>query len=722
MTDDVIVCSFLSNHDLRTDLYDPKDLASPDPKIRALARKASKNHHNNNPAMSARSGDKKKRQSSVMFAKGTKGDDGPPISAMPRTSTGSAYDGFGALMDEYSDDSGDEDSDDNQPRRQGNPASNSANPNQPRESWGARALAVGERPPDSASQNPPTLKLLALKSQREGGAPIGNGGGLSPHGPVSPRTPSPAFDMVDGDHSARNNPPQRRPDVEQSVSEYGDNSSRIGSTIDFAGAAGAAHAGQGSDGFGGGPANASNMAAAPQQQSAHPAALQAQTGRTGGPQAGPTLNGSTDSRHALTAQLGLESPQGNAQSPQAQGAQGDYFGSRGEVPLSRSAGPGPAAPQGGAYMPPQAPQAAMVRNGPSPYGPNGSPSPPRNPFGDAQAARPLVSPPGGGPGGPPGPGYGGGPGQARGPPPQYGGPRGPNNQGPPPPQPYNMQGGPPPSMAGPGPVPRPRPPKPGFSDAPQQQQRQSLFRRSMAFISGNGDGPQRRPSTNGKRQSLFRRSMAFLSGKPAEPAPEEPENSPAPRVRGFEEKPEHDPRKSQFMGGSGMGDEWDAAGAGAKFWKRFSVAQKHYQEGDTSALTSKQFQEKAQARRKAATVLAGIGGVCIIGAVIGIIVWRESVSSNTDSAPGSINKAEHGGTDTRQRRAPIQTSIPGLQLNYERALEDGGVQDDLWAGAAVRQEPAAPSPTPIAGAGLSKRQMVKRHSHLQKRLADSEAA
>lgn len=660
-----------------------------------------------------------------MFARGTKGEDGAP--SMPRGSTGSAYDGFGALMDAYSDDSDDDSDAETRPQRtnhtQAPPSTQAARPvagdgERPhtRESWSARAQAVGERPPDSASQNPPTLKLLGLKSQKEGGAPMG--GSQAPGGPK----------YGTQGNALRSNPPQRHDVQEHSMSEYGDNSSRIGSTIDFAGQHG--HAGHGSDGFGGHGGDAGpGVADAPTSLPPH---LRA-------PPQAAMRSAPHDSRSALTAQLGLDTPQPDRQpSPTGYGQpQSDYFARSGppqghaqEVPLERNT-----SNESSNYGGPRTPDHAMTR----PYPPQGQPStypggpggsPPGNPFSDRAApGRSLVSPPHGRPvGGPSAP-------MNRGPPPGFRAPPGPHvGQAP-------QNGAPYGGRPGQG---------PGFSDAqrrPQQdQRRQSIFRRSMAFVTGNGGNgpqesgaPQSRPSReggNGNRQSIFRRSMAFLSGSKPAPAPAAaPENDdancPAPRVRGFDEK-EAVNRKSQYWGGGGEGREWDTDGGGAKFWRRFSAAQKHAETpGDKMEMASRSMREKVMAQRKAATWLAGLGGILIIAAVVGVVIWRESKSSSTDDHPGSINKGNYGGTDARRRRSPVETALAGAQVeNYQRVADE-----DVWARAKVASPgddagaveravlPQAAAATPAARSqnnNQSMRRRVRRHSILHRTIGMAE--
>lgn len=127
------------------------------------------------------------------------------------------------------------------------------------------------------------------------------------------------------------------------------------------------------------------------------------------------------------------------------------------------------------------------------------------------------------------------------------------------------------------------------------------------------------------------------------PAPPQPPS--APRVQGLQddyEKPDH-PRKSQFLGAGGEGAEWDTHGEGAKFWRRFSVAQKtagtqKLEEGSRAWMAS-----MASGRRKL-IVMGFIAIVSLVGIIVGVIVWREIVSpsGSTSDEPKSIYKANLG--------------------------------------------------------------------------------
>lgn len=239
----------------------------------------------------------------------------------------------------------------------------------------------------------------------------------------------------------------------------------------------------------------------------------------------------------------------------------------------------------------------------------------------------------------------------------------------------------------------------GTSGEPSMQQQQQPY-----------DQQQQGPGGN-KRQSIFRRSMAFLSGRPAPPpaaAPEpEEENHAPPRNHGFDNEKEMRSRKSQYLGGGNKGDEWDVNGAGANFWRRFNEAQKHANPNDKMELTSKKFRQKATSRQKMATWMAGLGGVLIIAAVIGVVIWREGKASSDNASPGSINKGEYGGTKVMQRSVPTAAVAAAYNV-AARASEER----DVWAAARLDHQ-QGPRSTPAASSSqANKMQLVRRHKKL----------
>lgn len=721
-------------------LYDPKDLRSADPKIRELARKASKGERSEltrgqdsafgNGSTSSNASvipsplssssfnaiDQQQQQQApttsrkkptttrgggVGFATGTKEDDGAVGSGIPRGSTGSAYDGFANLTKDFWDDS-DSDDDEKAQRRNGSSSQNNV-----RDSWGSRAMAVGDRPPDSASQNPPSLKLLGLKSARERGAPIGQ----------SPRraSPSPAFEMMAAEpqrtsksiSAARFPPAQRRPEVEHSMSEYDDDSSRVGSAIDFPGAA---HLSSHSDFLG--------MVGSP--VAPRPSTLSTQVYPPPSPT--PATHASNQiplaARKALTAQLGLDTPLPPA--PQSEQRQSGYFSSpqKGQAEVPRSDSEGSSRFQHVDF--PLPPPNAVVRSSPvkdadtsgDPFG-GGSPSSmrsgngrnlvptPRGPPSIASSSgtpprnRPFVHGPSGGS------------------PPKFNLVQDRQNTIPPPQavivgDDYFTRASPMPSQA------QQTAPVRGFSDSRgEQPARQSMLRRSVAFVSGtNGDkvsqsGHGRTPSSSSQMQrkpSLLRRSVAFLTGKPIEQPAEAPVqqeakepqgfdedaegddaddcDAPPPRVRGFvpDEKHQYDhSRRSLFLGGGAVGDEWDANGAGANFWKRFNAAQQHSQPGQEDFKTSQTYQKKVYTSRKWAKIGAGVAGILIVAMVIAIVVWRESVSDD-DSTPSAAYQGDHGAS-LGQRSVPTAAVVLGDRQDL--------TEQDVWARAAVAGSSAA---------------------------------
>lgn len=594
-----------------------------------------------------------------------------------------------------------------------------------RDSWSTRAAAVGSRPPDTASQNPPSLKLLGLKSVKEGGTSLGSNGDSKP--PLSPaltmrqqverrqqeeqrrqqhlgvendrqtarnRTPSPAFDMVDEGQQRRQQDahgPSHSSNlrVTRAIDDE-DHAGRHGSMIAFGG----------TDGFGGADHNnaAPNgpsshryelrdepmPAAAPRQPRQQPAGLE--------PPRNPYGNQPTSPRTALTQQLGLGSdrnPSPNVSSPRHGPTRDqDGFPSSGRAPSPMAL--------------PRSAERPTERNLVSPGGSNG-PSPPQGPMRMGAPQSPYGPPSGTGSGmqdanGVP---------LHRGPMPQQrnGPTTGRGHNGPPPAQPIalpspvhmpaNMQRGPSPipPASGPNqsrgmpPMQNPEPgryapsPGPGFSDSPGPRsapaRRPSLFRRSKAFIMGGanvdadqggqrqGPGPMRAQGQQ-QRRSLFRRSMALLTGRgPPQggimpnPDADDDSDAPAPRVQGFiDEKPKD--RKSHYLGGGGMGDEWDFNGSGSRFWKRFSVAQHKLQDGE---FKDSELVRKKVARRQKVTLWSSlIGGLIIIAAVAAVIIWRENVKSS--DVPGAVAREKNGAgedLDQQMSRAAANTNMQQTQ-------------------------------------------------------------
>ncbi|ETS59632.1 hypothetical protein PaG_06556 [Moesziomyces aphidis] len=692
-------------------LYDPKDLESSDPRRRELARKASQLKLHGRPvnaldANGLRSVDSANSRSpqrkSIAFSHNTKLADGRTAASATAPSNGTrqhpqpsyhasasserfdeSHDrdsgafGLGLGMLGGSDSESDSDSDDERRKAPRNKAldqlKHSAELTRS-DSWTDRAVAVGHRPPDNASQNPPSLKLMALKSAKNGG---------------------------DASRTSQDDRRSRLTAQDNLV----DRTSRHGSTIGFGGS----HIDDHPD----------PRAQANQPPSKHLSA-----------------------RAALTKQLGLASPNPEANghahpnrgpSPAHSSGPHDYFDNRAPNvtqprPNQRSAGPPPidvARAQNGLGGRPQdvrgAPSPMGSHHGsvstptsatplrspgysahgmPSPNHPNAGVAPPPNVL---QRGPPSPYDQRGGPVGPGGPGGPGGPPQYG---PRDGNPRAGPGPGPGPgagpPHPSSLQAG---NHARPPPGQYPRqagPPGPNqsFSDAPGPSKRQSLFRRSMAMLGG---GPQAGPAGYGqqrggppqKRQSLFRRSMAMLTGNNAGPAPQQrgpqmpvpaPARAPAaPRVQGLQndfEKPDH-PRKSQFLGAGGEGAEWDTNGEGAKFWRRFSMAQKtagthKVEDGSRAWMAS-----MASGRRKL-IVMGFIALVTLVGIIVGVIVWREIVSpsGSTSDEPTAVYKANLGakdnpaGTTTKaatstSRNAKATATASSSSSYYNRALADG---------------------------------------------------
>jgi len=145
------------------------------------------------------------------------------------------------------------------------------------------------------------------------------------------------------------------------------------------------------------------------------------------------------------------------------------------------------------------------------------------------------------------------------------------------------------------------------------------------------------------------------------PAPAAPRATQVPRVQGLQddfEKPDH-PRKSQYLGAGGLGAEWDTQGEGAKFWRRFSMAQKtagtnKMEDGSKAWMAS-----MASGRRKL-IVMGVIALVTLVGIIVGVIVWREIVSpsGSNSSEPSSSYKANIGGNNGDSAASASVNSAP----------------------------------------------------------------
>lgn len=566
------------------------------------------------------------------------------------------------------------------------------------ESWTDRAVAVGHRPPDNASQNPPSLKLMALKSGRQTSV------------------------LSNTSQDDRNS----RLDVDKNPV---DRTSRHGSTIGFAGPAVDHHS----------PSKPAESHDASKRLSAR----RALTKQLGLVSPNPTpINGGASPDHRAGPQDYFDSRAPSATQARSQPhdagpppidiARAQQHGFI-TAPHSARGMPSPMGSQHGSVA---TPNSATPLRSPA-YGPAGMPSPHHHPLGSGPMPPNVLQR------GPPSP-YGqrgpntpntpGGPGT----PYQQSYDSGPNRPAPHvnhpsslqsgagarPPHNNNMQRGPGPQgqmgAGGRGPPGANGQFGPSFSDAAGPSKRQSIFRRSMAMFGGGG--PQAGPPGNGpgsqngsraqpgqKRQSFFRRSMALLTGGghpnnvnglPPQhrqhtqmPVPNPPRAPSAPRVQGLQddfEKPDH-PRKSQYLGAGGEGAEWDTNGEGAKFWRRFSMAQKTAGTHKVEDGSRKWMASMASGRRKL-IVMGVIALVTLVGVIVGVIVWREIVApsgSDTDE-PASIYKANLGAkssissasssvqsaTATGTRKASSATST--ANSNYSsRSLHTDAIVEDV---------------------------------------------
>ncbi|PWN51586.1 hypothetical protein IE53DRAFT_45396 [Violaceomyces palustris] len=673
-------------------LYDPKDLESSDPRRRELARKASNlKLQGGRPNLNEANGQPRRtmqRKSSLTWAKGTKGGDedeqlGLPISESKRES-GAWGLGLGMLggssSDSESESDEDQDRNDNNVRARGpsprsRPPQPQPQPGQPQnkqlmglksqflesskhESWSTRAAAVGQRPPDNASQNPPSLKMLGLKSSKMAGS-------------VAPPPPASTFANAYADLREEH---QRSRIV--STSEYGDDSSRHGSAIGFAG--------QDYSVMDDGGATRASSTFSPETKPNR---------MIGNPSGAPARPISP--RTALTKQLGLASPdppqdvgKGESEGRNASSPGNDYFSqgnaaflaSSSAAPSSRSltssnssgsltvpsASPG----FGPSSAPTSGPSPVPLQRSPSPHGPMATmpdaaaqaAARPQNQYNALHSPRSPSRPMA--PQGSMASRHGDGPSPPR---PALTNPRSDLNgrmlEGGPRVGPGGVQAGHPQGLmpgGGGGVHPRAGPQVgPSFSEVQGPAKRQSIFRRSMNLFAASGGppppgGPQQPPQ--GRRQSMFRRSMAFfmgggantgerLLGPPVMPTPA-PEPGPV-RVKGFtddSEKLDHS-RKSRYLGAGGDGFEWDVTGQGANFWKRFSRAQRQANDAAVQE-ASKEWHERMRKGSRKLAWMAAIGLVLVVGLIVGVILWRERVSpsSSSDSLPGSVNKANFGGT------------------------------------------------------------------------------
>ncbi|PWY97482.1 hypothetical protein BCV70DRAFT_65147 [Testicularia cyperi] len=668
-------------------LYDPKDLESSDPRRRELARKASQAKLHGRPAnnmdangirpMGANQSSSAypQQRKSIAFGHGTKTADGHTASSTlgglghngntshshgispSASSRDSGAFGLGLGMLGGGDTDSDSDSDNDLPRSKKNPGldrlTKTETPHRP-ESWTDRAAAVGQRPPDSASQNPPSLKMMALKSAKHGGsipsAPGADQRGLSAHREPVDRTSRHGSTigfgggMSDDGESARASHNPTRPE-EKRLSARTALTKQLGLASPLAG-----------------PATYKGADSGPQHE--HASHQQSPARQHYDDRAGSSMGRGSPPRNVIPPPIDVNRAEGRR----------DPFGDQ-----TNAQGMPVPSPAGSNFTHGSHPQSAGPMRSPG-YGPSGMPSPQ---YGPGPGSAGMGPPPNVLQRGPPSP-LGPGPAAERGPgsagipaslqagsgprgPPQGAMTNGPSSRGPPGPGSAPLSGrGPPGSSHGNF--------GPSFSDAPGPGKRQSIFRRSMALFgggpglsqdtSGRGEhyhaGPQsRQGAPPQKRQSLFRRSMALFGGNsgPSMPTPQparmagppQPPPAPVPRVQGLKadyEKPDH-PRKSQFLGAGGEGAEWDTQGEGAKFWRRFSMAQKNAHTQKLEAGSREWMASMATGKRKL-IIISVLGLTALVGIIVGVIVWREIVApSGKDSSdmPSSVYKANLGAQD-----------------------------------------------------------------------------
>lgn len=642
-------------------LYDPKDLESSDPRRRELARKASQLKLHGRPANDLdANGLRATMPSNQAQHKDPVGTGSSKTQRPSHANTHSQSQdrdsgafGLGLGMLGGSDSESDSDSDDDRalPKKSALDRLERSQDSHRPESWTDRAVAVGHRPPDNASQNPPSLKLMALKSSRQ---------------------PSVLSSTSHDDGNSR-----------LAVdSSFVDRTSRHGSTIGFGGLpTDDERPSKSVDSNDGAKRLSARTALTKQLGLITPNPVPLDRAPSPNQQAAPLDYFDSRAPNATQAR----SPPRNAGPPPIDVTRAQQHGPSGSQNIAR----GMPSPMGSQHGSVTTPNSATPLRSPA-YGPGGMPSPhhplargpmppnvlQRGPPSPYDQRGPMTPSGPGGPGAPYQQPYNNGPNRPA-PNPAHTSSlqAGPGTR--PPPPPNNMQRGP--GLQGQMNAPGRGPPGPNgqfgpsFSDAPGPSKRQSIFRRSMAMLGGGGPQagpPGHGPGSNGaprsqpgqKRQSFFRRSMAMLTGGGAHPhgangppqqpgqqmrmpAPAVPRAPSAPRVQGLQadfEKPDH-PRKSQYLGAGGAGAEWDTNGEGAKFWRRFSMAQKTAGTDKLEAGSRTWMASMASGRRKL-IVMSVIALVSLVGIIVGVIVWREIVApsgSNSDE-PTAVNKANLG--------------------------------------------------------------------------------
>jgi hypothetical protein len=183
----------------------------------------------------------------------------------------------------------------------------------------------------------------------------------------------------------------------------------------------------------------------------------------------------------------------------------------------------------------------------------------------------------------------------------------------------------------------------------------------MDIRAGVGSG-ERAIAPQDKRKSAFRKSMAWLMGQSGPPRLA-PGIGDSPSIAD-EKREAMQKQQEYFFGVAGDGEEWDVNGNGAKFWRRFSMAQKHaMNKADPVTKSSERWLIKSASGRKRMKVFVSVFGLAIIGAIIGIVIWRnksETPSASASSLP-SVQSQVYGGVSS-------MSSIGQQAINTDAAV------------------------------------------------------
>ena len=159
-------------------------------------------------------------------------------------------------------------------------------------------------------------------------------------------------------------------------------------------------------------------------------------------------------------------------------------------------------------------------------------------------------------------------------------------------------------------------------------------------------------------------------------------------------------------------------GEGAKFWRRFSMAQKEAG-SDKLEEGSKAWMATMASGRRKLIVMGVIALVTLVGIIVGVIVWREIASpsgsssdeptsvykanlgamGSNDSAPASVSSAAVTSTSKKAKATATATAGSGW---YSRSLTTDEIVDDV----VKRHQLGSPS-HPLRAPKLHKRHFGK---------------